>query len=227
VSKKNPIIAVADDLAAKSRILRGAAAAAHAAAPHPAPVPDVIEKLSSLGEEQRADERAARAARRQAVLSGADALLDRARAVLEEKRRLRVEHGPLVQKLSALDWDAITKRARVQVVPGSMATVVTRIGFLRRLVEEVWPALLADSDKELNSAITAVETCDGSSAKAAEYEMNGLRRAIEYGTHTEFILGRMKGIRRVLDEIATDLDASDAQAVSTDTNEAPLAQEAK
>jgi hypothetical protein len=150
MSKKNdPLIAASNALGFQARKLRGAALASHESAPKPVPVPDVIEKLASLGEAQRADESAERLSRREAALAGADALIDRARAVLEEKRRLRAEFSPLISRLHALDWEAITKRAHVHVVPGSMETVVTRIGHLRRSVDEVWHALVVDTGKEL------------------------------------------------------------------------------
>jgi len=223
MSKKNAVLAVADDLAAKSRILRKAATDPDA----------VLSKLHTLGFEQtklNAERKETKAAE---ALASIQPMIDKARAQLADADAAREEAKQFVKKFENVNWDVLRDRFNdwEGATPENPVSTRDRIATIRAAVEEL--KTMADaSDGEFRDYLSRASALHEVESHTAKYAINGLhqRMTLSAGTATT-VRNRIKGIKRHLELLGTVLvaAASDApQDVPQDVpNDAPQAQEAK
>jgi hypothetical protein len=216
-SEKSEVLKIADDLAAKSRILRKEAVKAEAADPAE-DIDAAVARLASLAAAQHRMERDKRDVTAAAVREKYRSLVEKAERLLEENAAAVEELGPFVRKLDDLDWKAIRTRARNTVVPGSLHDTGTNLSLLQRAVEDAMAVLRGD-DREMKRWLDDVrgftgyeqETSSYGNEQSRQFAVNGLLGTMR--PRAETLRAKVGAIHRLLAEVAKDLDQADAAAV--------------
>jgi hypothetical protein len=227
-SDKSDVLKIADDLAAKSRILRRQAEEADTTAN----IDEAVHRLASLAAQQHASERSERDARAAEIRSQYVPLIERAERILADNTAAVAELGPFIRRLGDLDWKAVRARARNTSTPGSLHSTHTNLALLQRAVEDAM-ALLRGDERDLVRWLNEVKGFTGyegdpeldavnlnpaaaeASAKAGErtrqYAVNGLLGVMN--DRATPLRSAVATIRKFLAAVAQDLDAGDVALV--------------
>jgi hypothetical protein len=220
---KSTVHKIADDLAAKSRILRKTATIATQpidAATDAALTAEIVERLAKLAAEHRGAEAAAHAEKANAARAAYLPLIEQAEKLIADNAAADAEIGPMIRGLSTIDWKGVRARARILPVPGSLEDANTRLALLQRTVDEAAELLRGTDDDLRRYADELKNVSDGgaqvvdydqwarTAEKAREYYANGVRGAMN--ARGEMLRAKAGGIRKLLRELAADLDAADA-----------------
>jgi hypothetical protein len=193
---RNPLIAAANQLAYTSRKLREAADE-HAAQEA------VLNRLRDIGNaEARAEaERSAQA--RATSMAAVQPLLKQAREMITADAAAVAEVQPLIDSFSGVNWAAVGRRypGGHGVTPGSEESTQTRLGFLRRTVEEA-REILQGNTSAAASWLRQVETTDPASREGV-YAANGLRGSLPDRSVT--LRAKAAAIRKLLAVLGPDI----------------------
>jgi len=198
MSKKNAVLAVADDLAAKSRILRKAATD-----------PDVVvSKLHALGmEHSKAIAERKQSAAAEAVAS-IQPMIERARQQLAGADAAREEAREFVKKFENVKWDVLRERFNEYhgVTPETPLSTRNRIAQIRAAVEELG-AMAAAGDDELRRFLASASTLNETESHSARYTINGLHQRLEWSDAGQTVRNRITSLKRRLGALGAVLAA--------------------
>ena len=214
MSKKNAVLAVADDLAAKSRILRKAATD-----------PDVVvSKLHALGMEhskQMAERKQSAAAE---AVASIQPMIERARQQLAGADAAREEAREFVKKFENVKWDVLRDRFNEYhgVTPETPLSTRNRIAQIRAAVEELG-AMAATDDGDLRRFLTSASALEEIESHKARYAINGLHQRMSLSADAgQTIRNRITGIKRHLEALGAVL-VTDVVADAPQAQEVPSA----
>lgn len=208
--QKSTVHKIADDLAAKARILR-----ASVEEPEPTDTERALKRLTSLStfETSKAERLAKETKDDTAIQARATVapLIERARRRIDDMKALREAHEVFVNRVLALNFDALRQRMKLRVSSmGSLDSSITRVNLLRRAATEAHELLVSD-DRDLLAACAAVEPIQDLDSKDAEIAIGTLRYYLQLaGGAPDGIRSRIRGICRILADLGTDLTSADA-----------------
>jgi hypothetical protein len=218
--QKNALIAAADDLAAKSRIIRRVATGPDA----------IVSKLVGIGLEHSKEIAARKEARAAEAVASIRPLIEKARAQLADADAARDEAKTFVAKFTNVNWDVLRDRfprdhgIAEQVSDPNRdpyAPVIStrdRIAQLRAAVEELG-SLAGAGDEDLRRFLSSASDLKEIESRDAQYAINGLmQRAALSADAGQSIRNRIAGIERHLQVLGAVL-------VAEVSNDAPMAQE--
>jgi hypothetical protein len=194
-SAKSDVLKIADDLAAKSRILRKAAQ-------HDA----VLDRLRAIGEEEAYAERARESASKEDQVASIQPLLRKGRELLREAMAAREEASEFLAPFEKVRWEDVLHRypATHGGAAGSMETTRTRTAFIRALVVELGELLATTNGSELSVALRQAEALTETVSPAAGYAIRDLVRTTR-GSVAETLRHKMHAIKKRLVELGEDI----------------------
>jgi hypothetical protein len=211
--EKSDVLKIADDLAAKSRILRRAADAHDA----------VLDRLRQLGDEAASDDSQREQAIRSEQVDEIKPLIEKAHELVAAGDEARGEAKPLLQALTVVNFDALRKKfssshgmtlkteAEIAASPGSAFyadSTQHRIARLQAAVKDLQEFVTA-GDSELRAWMTLAESLTEVTRGSSIQAVNELRRCLAYGGSAEGTRGKLAGIRRLLSDIGEDILSPD------------------